>query len=238
MLEEANSEFGWLFLEDAGIQEYSKLNGEHRELIAQWLALMHTSARHISEPASLPDKGPNHYLERLVFTCDALLDLLPNLTVQHDDLTPVETIVSQFDLLESHWDQVEKFCAGIPRTLVHGDFVTKNLRIRSSQAGMVLLPFDWGEAGWGIPAVDIMQVDVASYWSTVHGHWPWLDVHAIQRLATVGKIFRCIDAVYWELPSFKYAWSKDPFYNMNIYASRLADAMRAAGLSSAARTQE
>ena len=55
MLEETNGEFCWLFLEDAGEQEYSTLNGEHRELIAQWLGLMHASATHVDAPACLPD---------------------------------------------------------------------------------------------------------------------------------------------------------------------------------------
>lgn len=238
LLEETNGKFCWLFLEDAGEQEYSKLNGEHRELTAQWLGLMHTSATHVAAPAFLPSKGPNHYLERLQTARDGILENLANLTLQADQLAPLETTLRQFDLLESHWDQVEALCNWIPQTLVHGDFVAKNIRFRSSQAGMALLPFDWGEAGWGTPAVDIMQVDATSYWSKVRGHWPWLDVHVIQRLAVVGKIFRCIDAVYWELPSFQYEWLKKPYYNMRIYVSRLADAIQAAGLSCAAGSKE
>jgi hypothetical protein len=231
MLEEANGEFSWLFLEDAGEQEYCELNGKHRELIAQWLGLMHTSARHVSAPVSLPDRGPNHYLKRLQTGRDGILENLANLALQADQLAPLQTTLRQFDLLESHWDRVEAVCEGAPQTLIHGDFVARNLGVRRSQASIVLLPFDWGEAGWGIPAVDIMQVELASYWSTVHVHWPWLDVRAIQRLAIVGKIFRCLDAVYWELPSFKYPWLKNPFYNMSIYASRMADAIQTAGLS-------
>ena len=44
MVAEANGEFSWLFLEDAGDDTYSALLEEHRLLGAQWLALMHTSA--------------------------------------------------------------------------------------------------------------------------------------------------------------------------------------------------
>jgi hypothetical protein len=234
MLEETNGRFCWLFLEDAGEQGSFRLNGEHRELAAQWLGLMHTSATHLSAPACLLDKGPSHYLKRLQLGRNGILENLVNLAHLGGQLAPLETIVHQFDLLESHWDRVEAFCEGAPHTLIHGDFAARNLRVRNDQAGMALLPFDWGEAGWGVPAVDIMQVDVLSYSSSVHGHWPWLDLHAIQRLAIVGKIFRCLDAVYWQLPSFKYQWLKVPIYNMGIYASRLADAIRGAGLSSAA----
>lgn len=238
MLEETNGKFCWLFLEDAGEQESSKLNGEHRELAAQWLGLMHTSATHVSAPACLPDKGPSHYLKRLQLGRNGILENLANLAHLGGQLAPLETILCQFDLLESHWDQAEAFCEGAPQTLVHGDFAARNLRVRNDQAGMALLPFDWGEAGWGAPAVDIMQVDVASYWSMVRSHWQWLDVDAVQRLAVAGKIFRCLDAVYWELPRFRYKWLKTPIYNMGVYASRLADAIRAAGLSRAMGSKE
>ncbi len=229
LVEEANGEFCWLFLEDAGEEEYSARLAEHRSLSVQWLGLMHTSATHLAAPAGLPDRGPNHYLKRLRFVRDAILGHLVNPALQAEDLILLQGIASQCDALESNWDQVEAFCDGIPQTLVHGDFVVKNLRVRSNGAGMALLPFDWGEAGWGVPATDIMQMDVAAYWPVVCGHWPWLGVQALQHLAIIGKIFRCLDAFYWELPSFKYENLKTPMSNMRIYKSRLADAIQAAG---------
>jgi hypothetical protein len=231
MLQETNSEFCWLFLEDAGEEAYSADLAEHRVLSAQWLGLMHASASQVAEPAGLPDKGPKHYLKCLQAVRCAIRGNLTRLTLKPDDLEPLKAILCQCDILESRWDQVEAFCEGIPRTLVHGDFAVKNLRVRSSPAGMILLPFDWGEAGWGVPAIDLMDVDVdvAAYWSVVDAHWPWLGVQAIQRLAIVGKIFRCLDAINWTLPDFKYLGLKSPISCMRIYRSRLADAIRSAG---------
>jgi hypothetical protein len=229
MLEGANGEFGWLFLEDAGEQKSNKRNGEHRELAARWLGLMHTSAIDVDALACLPDKGPNHYLKRLQTGRDGILENLANLALEAHQLVPLETTLRQLDLLESHWDEVEGFCAGIPRTLVHGDFVAKNLRVRISQTGTALLPFDWGEAGWGTPVVDLLQVDVPRYWSMVRDHWPWLGADAVQHWASVGRIFRCLDAIYWVLPSFKHDGLMKPRSNMSIYASWLAVSMQAAG---------
>ncbi len=230
LVEEANGKFCWLFLEDAGEEAYSALVAEHRALSAQWLGLMHTSATQVTPPACLPDKGPKHYLKRLQFARNAILRNLVNLALQADDLAILDAIVGQYDVLESHWGQVAEFCEGIPQTLVHGDFVKKNLRVRSNHAGTDLLSFDWGEAGWGAPATDIKDVDVTGYWSVVRHHWPWLNVQAIQRLAIVGKIFRCLDAICWELPRFKKEWLETPMSNMRIYESRLAKAIRAARL--------
>ena len=231
MVEEANGEFCWLFLEDAGEQAYSDLIDEHRALSTQLLSLMHTSATHLTAPSCLPDKGPNHYLKLLQFARHAILKNLASLTLHADEMAPLEAIVSLCDELESRWDKLKAFCEGAPQTLVHGDFVAKNLRLRSSQSGLILLPFDWGEGGWGIPAVDLMHVDVTSYWSIVHSQWPWLSVEVIRRLAIVGKIFRSLDAVCWELGDFKYKWLQKPISCMRIYASWLVDAIRAAGLN-------
>ncbi|HZD56577.1 MAG TPA: phosphotransferase [Anaerolineales bacterium] len=231
MLEEANCELCWLFLEDAGENAYSDLIGEHRLLRAQWLSLMHTAAAHLDAAVRLPDKGPQHYLKRLYSVRDALSDKLLALNTQIDGPSPLGTILRQFELLESHWDQVEAFCDGMPPALVHGDFVVKNLRVRTSQAGIALLPFDWGEAGWGVPARDLVDVDLVAYWSATHVHWPWLDLRTLRRLATIGKIFRAIDAIYWLLPSFNYEWLKRPRNSMSIYASWLAGAIQAAAFT-------
>ena len=46
-------------------------------------------------------------------------------------------------------------CAGMPRTLVHGDFIKRNLRVRPGPAGPRWCPIDWEFAGWGPPAVDL-----------------------------------------------------------------------------------
>jgi hypothetical protein len=230
MIEEADGEFCWLFLEDAGDESYSAHVAEHRALSAQWLGLMHTFAALGAAPACLPDKGPEHYLKRLQSVRDGILHHLVNHTFQADDSAPLETIASHCDVLESIWDEVGALCERLPRTLIHGDFVPKNLRVLSNQAGMALLPFDWGEAGWGVPATDIMQVEIDAYWSAVRDHWSWLSFQAICRSAMVGKIFRCLDAIYWELEGFRPKGSNKTISCMRIYESSLTDAIRTIGL--------
>jgi aminoglycoside phosphotransferase (APT) family kinase protein len=230
MVEEANEEFCWIFLEDAGDEIYSPHVAEQRTLAAQWLAKMHTSATHVADPDSLPDKGPDDYLYRLKSARDAILSHTVNHTLTIENLALFEAVVSQCKVLIEQWDQVEKLFEGMPQTLVHGDFGARNLRVRKSDVRMNLLPFDWGEAGWGTPATDIRRVDVTDYWLMVRGQWPWLTVNALRQVVIVGKIFRHIDAIYWEVPSLKYEWLNTPRENIRIYASRLADAIREAKL--------
>lgn len=202
MVEDTDSEYIWLFLEDVGDRAFSASLEDHCWLSAKWLALMHTSAEQVAASALLPHKGPKQYLKSLQSARDTYQKHLINLKLRDGDRASLKSIVNLCDMLISHWDQVERYCDNIPWTLIHGDFVAKNLRIKDNQNGMSLFPFDWGEAGWGVPAVDIMHVDVEAYYSILHDYWPWLDVWTIQRSAIAGKFFRFIDALHWELPSF------------------------------------
>ncbi len=104
----------------------------------------------------------------------------------------------------------------MPATLVHGDFARQNVRVRHGQAGLVLLPFDWGTAGWGVPAADLAGsatfasqfpgarhilagcADIVAYRSAIGDMWPLLDVESLQRLANVGSIFRVLAAINWD----------------------------------------
>lgn len=227
MLEEPNGEFCWIFLEDAGDENKTALIGERHTLALQWLGTMHTSAVFFRNPNRLPDKGPDHYLKRLKLVREVIINIPTRITLPEDELALLEAIVSQLDFLEPNWAQIQAFCERIPPTLVHGDFSEKNMRVRNGQGGTALLAFDWGEAGWGVPATDVRKVDVLAYWSVVHAHWPWLSIVEIQRLAVVGKIFRCLDTIYWTLPSFNHKWFKDALNNMRTYYEQLTYAIRA-----------
>ena len=87
-------------------------------------------------------------------------------------------------------------CDGAPSTLVHADFVAENVRVHSGPNGVSLLPFDWGTAGWGMPARDLVGLDVDAYRSEIQNTWPSLEIEAIRHLAKLGEICRLIAAVH------------------------------------------
>jgi hypothetical protein len=205
----------WLLLECAGGEKYSSLTAEHRALAAQWLGRLHTSAAGIAATRRLPDRGPGHYLDHLRSARNTIVRHLTNPALCTDDLVVLKAIVSQCDDLEEQWSEVEDWCNWMPRTLVHGDFNGKNVRVCIEQVGMALQAFDWGEAGWGIAAVDLAQTtapfrgfsaspDLATYWSVVREPWPSLDLRGVHRLATCGRLFRCLAALNWAVQGLEY----------------------------------
>jgi hypothetical protein len=222
----------WLFLEDAGREKFSPLSEGHRALAAQWLGHMHTSAARVAAAARLPDRGPGHYLEQLR---SARQIILRNPALPGAGRAVLRAVVSQGDALELRWDEVEKSCAGLPATLVHGDFRRKNLCVRTGQAGTALFAVDWEMAGWGVPAADlapsrgvVAQVNLPVYWSIVREHWPGLDVRALERLANVGTIFRRLAAVHWACWAAA-RWPAKVIDSMRVSQAEMAHAVRAAG---------
>ena len=235
---EEDDKYCWLFLEDVGRQRFSPLIEEHRRVVGRWLALMHTSAARVAAKVRLPDRGPNHYLEHLQSARRAILYNLANPALTADDVALLETIVSQYNVLEWHWSELEKWCERMPPTLAHGDFRPKNIYLRADQASIGVFPLDWEMAGWGVPAADLAparglhsahQVNLMVYGSIVRDHWPSLDIQTIQRLASVGTIFRRLAAISWESPVLTFddcETLSEPLACLRVYQAELSEAIQ------------
>jgi hypothetical protein len=203
----------WIFVEDAGRERYSPASSEQRMAAARWLGVLHTSAARVAGADGLPDRGPNHYRARLQSARTAVARVLAELPLAGNDRDILESVVAQCDRLRMQWIRIERACASAPRTLVHGDFVRKNVPVRAGSTGPVLLPLDWEHAGWGLPTIDLVTSNVARltddpvalsaspemgvYRSVVGEFWPRCGDDYLTLLTTLGTIFRLIDSVKW-----------------------------------------
>ncbi len=222
IVEDTEDDYCWLFLEDAGEEEYSPDMGEHRAIAGRWLGLMHTSAALVDEAACLPNIGPKRYLTYLQSARDTILQKLANHRLTTDDVVVLENILSQCDVIESHQNQLKRFCNKMPHTLVHGDFIPKNIRVQTYSDDIILLPFDWETAGWCIPAVDLSatEIDILAYWSVVQHRWPEIDMQILNQLVSIGKIFYTLASIYWDSPYLEY---ERIMKNMRSYQSTLTN---------------
>jgi aminoglycoside phosphotransferase (APT) family kinase protein len=222
----------WLFLEEAGGEGYSRRADAHRALAGRWLGLLHAMAPRAEAARRLPDRGPGHYLGHLRAGRDAIRENLTNPALTADDRRALESLVALQDALESHWGQVAGLCEGAPRTLVHGDFKAKNLRVRPGPAGAALLCFDWQTAGWAVPAADLASQadrDHAAYEAVLRCHWPDVRPETLQRLAKVGRVFRALAATDWAARELADGWPEGPMQKLRGYAARLAEFLRSHG---------
>jgi hypothetical protein len=228
-VEEPDAEFCWLFIEDVSADDkYDPHIEDHRIAAAQWLGTMNTSASSLAAIRRLPERGPEHYLDLLQSARDMILSHITNPSLNADDRALLETTVDHCVHLNLIWSQLAHVCDGMPQTLVHGDFIKKNVAVRSSRDGIILLPYDWEKAGCGIPAEDISRVDIPTYWLTVRDFWPGSSARAFKRLANAGRIFRCLVFLYWIAPSLAHESVREPMNYIKSCESWLADLIQAA----------
>lgn len=223
-VEETDSEFAWLFLEDVGGETYSPLQKRHRVNAARWMGLMHSSAAQLIDSVYLPDLGTNYYLECLRDAYRLVLNNLSNPALTTDDVGDLNAVLSQCELVESQWGTVERLCKQIPQTLVHSDFKQDNMRVLTSSSGSSILVFDWGNAGWGVPSRDIanlsspeIRADITIYCKTVQDRWPFLNLEIIQMLADVGEALLCFEYLRWAAMKLPYKFIQKQMSKIKYY---------------------
>jgi ABC-type transport system involved in Fe-S cluster assembly fused permease/ATPase subunit len=239
-VEDADGQSGWLFLEEATGQDFSVLLTEHRALAGRWLGLLHSSAARARPRGQLRDASSPHYLEHLRAARKRIRANLDNPVLTPEDLAFLEELQVRLDELEQDWSALDETLDGAPETLVHGDFNGKNLRVGTSDRGAAIEVFDWEDAGWGIPAVDLAQVavpstylsanpDLENYFSVVRERWPDSNLEALGRLAGTGTVFRAMAALDWDSTNLAHDWASGFVMNMRLYWAEMARALDVLG---------
>src|SRR5437764_1972757 len=209
------------------------------------------------EAADLPDRGPRHYLVHLLEAREEITRQLRRQEAGSDEALVLEGLLSKLDALESHWGELAAFCDALPRTLVHGDFVPKNLRISRNGAGLELTIFDWEMAGIGVQAPDLAQLLEPERSAVARGQRskridrfsanPCLDTYrrmlsdapeelepeTIEYSAAVGNVLRCLAGIDWTCSQATTTWT--PVQDLRIYSGWLGSAMQMVGWSARSR---
>ena len=209
--------FAWLFIEDLG--DAQLLEDGHRVMAARWLGEMHVAAATLGDTARLPGRDPAYFFSRLRGVRRFLLAKATGPWLSVHERRVLDAVKAQCDVLETHWEEIEAFIEGMPRTLVHGDFVALNLRLRQNAAGPTLVAFDWEKAGWGTPLIDLVDVDLPSYWRVVKGWWPQLSIADVEKSARYAVIFGALNQ----------EWTRKPMRKIAKRRKRMARALAALG---------
>jgi hypothetical protein len=244
----------WLFLEDAGGEGYSPAEPEHRRLAAHWLATVQLHAAEFLAGADLPDRGPRHYLVHLLNAREEIARQLRRHEEESDEAPVLADLLSKLDVLESHWSELAAFCDTLPPTLVHGDFVSRNLRVIRKGRSRGLAIFDWETGGLGVQAPDLTQLlepqraelavlrrskrfyrfsaspCLETYRSELAAAGTPLETETVEQAAAIGGLFRCVAAIDWICMEATADWC--PTDDLRVYSGWLGEAMQVAGWSS------
>ena len=229
MVDEEQDDFCWLFLEDAGDAAFAPERHEHRVLAATWLASLHTAGAGVESAPPLRESGAPHVLERLRITRERILANLGDASLGQANRDDLDAILRLYDVIERHWGECDALCAAIPRTLVHGDFAKKNLRVRERDGVPELLVLDWEHAGVGFPGIDLFLADASRYARAVREHWTGLDDGTLAGLFRIGRLFRCLAGIDWEAWCLGRPAGESREVDFGRLASRLGCAVRESG---------
>jgi hypothetical protein len=226
------SEFAWLFFEERRGEAFDPGRLEHRELATRWLARLHTRSAGVPLVAELPDRGPGHYLEHLHEARRTLHAYACKPVLSASDRGVLERTLARLDRIAAAWSAVEAACAGLPRALVHGDFAARNLRVARGASGPALVVFDWEHAGFGLPGVDLADVDVELYATLVHACWPAVGRDAVWRMANLGRLLRGgLAATHWAATQLASVWVEEAVTTLALYEERIEQGLRELGIA-------
>jgi hypothetical protein len=237
-VQEPDGQSWWLFLEEACGELYSPHNPEHRALAGRWLAAVHTAGRRHVWKGRLPDRGLAQHLSLLGSCRGKAIEHLNNPSLTPDGAAVLQTVSEQCEILERHRPELEAICREVPRTLIHGDFGVKNLRVRPSADGPELLVYDWEFAGWGEACSDLAQFmshmaspDLVVYRSCLEDSQKIRDAQ-VQRWAECGGFFRLVDIFCWTSRGLLYGRPKflaKVLREFTMYSQCMAGALSEAG---------
>src|SRR6266576_38319 len=226
----------WLFIGEIQGEKYNRLSPDHRAAAARWLGILHTEAQAAAAQAGLPEAGPSRYRAAMRATRDLIRDQVDNPAFSAADVAFLDVLVARFDELDEDWDRLVRAGTGLPPTLIHGDFNGKNLRVQASPQGLQVGAFDWEDAGWAVPGVDLAQAvdpschisaspDLATYWAVVRERWPNCDQADVERLATCGSVWRALAAITWDGLHLTRPWANAFLPDLRMYEAELTHAL-------------
>jgi hypothetical protein len=194
------------------------------------LAGLHGTAQRVAAVERLPERGPGHYGAHLRSGRDRILRNLSNPVLTERDREMLRELVRRLQRVESHWPEVEERCAPLPRTLVHGDFSRKNVRVRALHDRREVLAMDWEVAGVGIPGPDLLYVDVPTYREAILEAWPGVDARSFSTVLELGRLFRgALAPIDWKSQSLSHPWVGNAMAMLQLYDERLTIYMQELG---------
>ncbi len=184
-------EEAWIFLEEVAGRPWDRERPEDRRLAGEWLGVLHSRTADLEPPPGLPRRDLADYRAMLHA---GRADLLRQIARPDGDADGLQRTARALDGLESRWGEIERRWAVLPPSVVHGDFIGKNVFVDDAAEPPALLAVDWGRAGWGVGAEDAADIDVDAYLAAWRESDPEFPAEAAREMVALG---RTLQAVAW-----------------------------------------
>ena len=219
----------WMFLDDAGEVRADLRRYDDRALAGRWLGELHLDMAELPRPDGIPDRDLDVARRTLASSRMTLMSMVDRADIDDPGRRSLEDLVGLLDAIEDSWHWVVGIVGELPATLVHADFVGKNMRLRDDGGTRSLDVFDWDVAGWGPPVRDLAAVDVGAYLEVAGVLWG-VRARDLDRLADVARLLRLIAAIEWEMPGLRLSWLPRVLARLSAHTARMRSTLVTLGL--------
>lgn len=227
----------WLFVEVAEGERLRPSRDDHRVLAGEWLGRLHQYQPPAAAAARLRQREPIPYHEYIARARDEFSRYLATGSATLPEMAVITALSAQFERIDGLHSRIAELRANLPRVVLHGDFTGRNAHVATRRDRLTLLAFDWQDAGWGTPEMDLAQAPlpsdgfagnpaVESYWLAAREAWPGLDRTSVRGIANLGTLFRCLLALSWDAPGLG-RWGPRVVERLRYYHEALAIVLRA-----------
>ncbi|HEX9794815.1 MAG TPA: phosphotransferase [Planctomycetota bacterium] len=223
-LQDAGGELAWMFLQEAVGEPFDVGSAPHRRAAGTWLGRLHAGASRGAAARALPDHGPLRYAPCIPESRESLAAALDNPRLDAAARRQVAAWQQLLERVETNWSRLTDIAAA-PRTLVHGDFVRKNVRLRRGPAGWAVLAFDWDICGWGPPGIDLEYADLDAWREETRQEWPLLNGAALEVQCAAGSALRNLGLLHADAPGLAGEWPEASLLALDACTAPLAAAV-------------
>jgi hypothetical protein len=228
MWEDPSSGYSWLFVEEAVGETYSHTYVEHQLLAAEWLGILHGTATKLTDQVDLPTRNIEHYRLLTHLARQTLEDSLANPALTNEQIQLLSEVVGQCRVLQRRISEMQSVFDSMPKTLVHGGFYGKNVRVGWRGDRQVILAYDWESAGWGCPAVDLAFVDPELYRTHSSANGLGISLPTLRDLAVFGRMLWVVKAIPGERQTLASPWLYRVMSKLAYYRDEMDAAMQVA----------
>jgi aminoglycoside phosphotransferase (APT) family kinase protein len=199
---------GWLFLEDFGAAPVTGERAGYRYAVSRWIARVHVESVQVLAAAGLHGSDASDYLDRLHSAVAKIDRHLRTPALPRDERLGLQALIRTLESIADGWAEIEDECVELPRTLVHGGLRSDTVAVTEGATGLEVRVLDWGTAGWGIPAVDLRDVDLGVYREAIRDEWPELRGAALLRMKELGVFFDALTSIDRAASRVPFPWSR------------------------------
>lgn len=187
----------WVFTGEVSGVEFDRKNQRHRAAAARWVGSFHVATAGEGLPDWASDRGLSHMQGLHRAGVENIDGALSSGTLNGEQEAVLQSLLASMGRIGAAWGDLERRGRQLPASLVHGDFVAKNLIVTEAGGQTEIVPCDWESAGRGFPSSDLGEVDLEEYFNTVEPHWPDVDRSLMAGTETMAKLYRLLHLVFW-----------------------------------------